>query len=67
MFSVILLISLWNDFHAFKVNSSAILLYSPSMAVLNEPIFGWGVARWLRFGLDQGHKKLSLFRKLFWA
>ena len=29
--------------HGFKVNSSDILFYSSSIAVLSEPIFGWEV------------------------
>ena len=32
------------DLHAFKINSSDILIHSSSMAVLSEPIFGSEVA-----------------------
>ena len=35
---------LWNNLHAFKTNSSDILFYSSSIAVLSKPIFGWQVA-----------------------
>ena len=39
IFSIILL-TLQNDFHAFKINSSDILLHFSSVAALSEPIFG---------------------------
>ena len=43
IFSVIVSTCFRNDLHAFKINSSKILFYSSSIAVLSELIFGWKV------------------------
>ena len=42
-FSIIVSTHLWNELHAFKINSSDILFPSFSIAVLSESIFGWEV------------------------
>ena len=43
-FSIIESTPLRNDLHAFKINYSAILFNTSSIAVLSEPIFGWNVS-----------------------
>ena len=44
MLTIIVSIHLWNDLHAFKINSIDILFHFSSIAVLIEPIFWWEVA-----------------------
>ena len=42
--SIIVSTHLQNNLQAFKIKSSDILFHSSSIAVLNQPIFGWDVA-----------------------